>query len=290
MANSGPFPSWDSFPNWDSLPNWDPFRPLDALSSFWASAAGNALTSGPAGAYKSLFDTLRKQAIGRRMTVKLKSGEMTLTVTALDADLDVRTLSVGQLNTVAISASDIVWNGWQFDKATAVLHNTHIKPSNTPVLVAAPLELTIEMSTRALDKMIDRASSLPGRASPRLLGRIDAGGVAQIRWARRPDLGHLEVDATIDGSTLLVKPRLLALRRARWHLPNRLPAYRIQLPKLPRELTPTAVDFSPETLRLTGRMPEWRVAVPRRRIEEAIDQLNQVSRSVNLSWLARPRD
>ena len=143
------------------------------------------------------------------------------------------------------------------------------------------------MSNRALDKMMDRASSLPGRAAPRLLGRIDAGGVAQVRWARRPDLGYLEVDATIDGSTLLVKPRMVALRRARWHLPNRLPAYRIQLPKLPRELTPTSVDFSPETLRLTGRMPQWRVEVPRRRIEEAIDQLNQVGKALNLSWMAR---
>lgn len=275
MANSGPFPSWDSFPNWD------------ALSSFWSSTAGSALTGGPAGAYKSLFDTLRKQVVGRRMTVKLTSGEMTLTVTAIEADLDMRSLSVGQLNTVSISAADIVWNGWQFDRATAVLHNVHIKPSNTPVLVAAPLDLTIEMSTKALDRMIDRASSLPGRAAPKLLGRIDAGGVAQIRWARRPDIGHLEVDATIDGSTLLVKPRMVALRRARWHLPNRLPAYRIQLPKLPRELAPTSVSFSPEMLQLTGRMPEWRVAVPRRRIEEILNQLNQVGKALNLSWLGR---
>ncbi|SEB26473.1 MULTISPECIES: hypothetical protein [unclassified Mycobacterium] len=275
MANSGPFPSWDSFPNWD------------ALSSFWSSTAGSALTGGPAGAYKSLFDTLRKQVVGRRMTVKLTSGEMTLTVTTIDADLDMRSLSVGQLNTVSISAADIVWNGWQFDRATAVLHNVHIKPSNTPVLVAAPLDLTIEMSTKALDRMIDRASSLPGRAAPKLLGRIDAGGVAQIRWARRPDIGHLEVDATIDGSTLLVKPRMVALRRARWHLPNRLPAYRIQLPKLPRELAPTSVSFSPQTIQLTGRMPEWRVAVPRRRIEEILNQLNQVGKALNLSWLGR---
>ena len=43
MANSGPFSSWDAFPNWD------------ALSSFCASAAGSALTSGPAGAYTPLF-------------------------------------------------------------------------------------------------------------------------------------------------------------------------------------------------------------------------------------------
>jgi hypothetical protein len=290
MANSGSFPSWDSFPNWNSLPNWDPFKPLDALSSFWSSTAGNALTGGPAAAYKSLFDMLRKQVIGRRMTVKLKSGEMSLTVTALDADLDMRSLTVGQLNTVSISASDIDWNGWQFDKATAVLHNTHIKPSTTPVLVAAPLDLTVEMSTSALDKVINRASSLPGRVAPRLIGRIDAGGVAQIRWAKRPDIGHLEVEAAIDGSTLLVKPRMVALRGTRWRLPNRLPAYRIQLPQLPRELAPRSVGFSPRALQLTGRVPEWRVEVPRGRIEDAISQLNQVGRSLNLSWPARPRD
>ena len=228
------------------------------------------------------------------MTVKLRSGEMTLTVTDIDADLDMRSLSVGQLGDVTVSASDIVWNGWQFDKATAVLHNVHIKPRNTPVLVAAPLDLTVDISTEALDKMIDRATSLPGRpTSPlltRLLGRVDAGGAAQIRWAKRPDIGHVEVDASIDGSTLLVKPRLVALRKARWHLPNRLPAYRIQLPKLPRELAPTSVNFSPDTLQLTGRMPQWRVEVPRRRIEEAINQLNQVGKSLNLSWMGRPRD
>ncbi len=281
MANSGPFPSWDS------LPNWDAFKPLDALSSFLSSTAGSALTSGPAGAYKSLFDTLRKQVVGRQMTVTLKSGEMTLTVTAIDAYLDMRSLSVGQLGDVSISASEIVWNGWQFDKTTAVLHNEHIKPSNTPVLVAAPLDLTIEISTTALDKMIDKASSLLGRAAPGLLGQIDTDGVAQIRWARMPDIGHLEVDATIDGSMLLIKPKMVALRKARWHLPNRLPAYRIQLPKLPRELTPTSVSFSPETLQLTGRMPQWRVEVPRRRIEEAISQLNQVGKSLNLSRLGR---
>ena len=73
-------------------------------------------------------------------------------------------------------------------------------------------------------------------------------------------------------------------------MPNRLPAYRIQLPKLPRELAPTSVNFSPETLELTGRMPEWRVEVPRRRIEEALNQLNQVGKALNLSWMARPRD
>ena len=281
MANSGSFPPWDAFPN------WDPFKPLDTLASLWSSAASGALTGGPAGAYKTLFDTLRKQVVGRRLTIKLESGEMTLTVTAIEADLDVRSLSAGQLNDISLSASDIVWNGWQFDNAAAVLHNVHIKPSNTPVLVAAPLDLTVEMSTTALDKMIDRAWSSPGRAAPKLIGRIDAGGVAEIRWAKKPDIGHLEVEATIDGSTLLVKPRLIALRKSRWRLPKRLPAYRIQLPKLPRELAPTSVSFSPDVLQLTGRMPEWRAEVPRRRIEEAINQLNQMGRSLNLSWLGR---
>ena len=39
-----------------------------------------------------------------------------------------------------------------------------------------------------------------------------------------------------------------------------------------------------------SHMPQWRVEVPRRRIEEAINQLNQVGKSLNLSWMGRPRD
>ena len=52
-------------------------------------------------------------------------------------------------------------------------------------------------------------------AAPRLSGQIGPDGIARLRLARRPALGHLEVDANLDGSTLWLKPRGLVLRRRR---------------------------------------------------------------------------
>lgn len=218
--------------------------------------------------------------MGRRLNIGLDSGEIALTVTEFESDLDMRGLSVGQLNDLSLSAAEISWNGHRLDRATAVMHNVHIKPATPPVLVTAPLELTVEVPTPVVDELFDRAA-------PRLTGVVDANSVAQIRWARRPDLGHIEVDAGIDGSTLLVKPRVLVLRRTRWNLPARLPAYRVKLPKLPRELELTAVSFGPNTVHLTGRVPEWHVDVPRGRLEDIINQLSGMGRSLNLTRLGR---
>ena len=75
-------------------------------------------------------------------------------------------------------------------------------------MVAAPVELTLEIAAPALDDMFRWAA-------PRLAGEVGADGVARLRLASRPLLGHLEVDAWLDGSTLWLKPRSLAVRDSR---------------------------------------------------------------------------
>ncbi|ART70817.1 hypothetical protein BTO20_21785 [Mycobacterium dioxanotrophicus] len=259
MTYSGPFRNWDSF------------RPLDSIASLWSSAMVSQHGSGSAGAYRTVFTTLRRLIVGRRLNIGLDSGEITLTVTEFESDLDMRGLSVGQLNDVSLSVAEISWNGHQLDRATVVMHNVHIKPATPPVLVTAPLDLTVEVSPAVVDTLFDLAA-------PQLTGRVDANGVAQIRWARRPGLGHLEVDAAIDGSTLLVRPRVLVLRRTRWNLPSRVPAYRMRLPTLPRELELTAISFGPNTVHLRGRVAEWQVDVPGGRLEDVINQLSGMGR------------
>ncbi|MBW8711124.1 MAG: hypothetical protein JF631_08730, partial [Mycobacterium sp.] len=117
------------------LRRFDPFRPIDMLTSLWSSAAVAPVSSGAAAAYRTLFMTVRRLVVGRRMTVRLDDGDLTLTVTEFDSRLDVRGLSVGQLNDVRIAARDISWRGSRFDRATAVLHNVHMKPTAPPVLV-----------------------------------------------------------------------------------------------------------------------------------------------------------
>jgi hypothetical protein len=263
-----------------SLRRFDPFRPIDMLASLWSTAAVAPVSSGAAAAYRTLFMTVRRLVVGRRITVRLDTGDVTLTVTELDSRLDVRGLSVGQLNDVRLAACEISWGANEFEHATAVLHNVHIRPGAPPVLVAAPVELTLEVPTTVLDDLFRWAA-------PRLSGEVDSDGVARLRLARRPLLGNVEVDARLDGSTLWLKPRGLVLRRSRYRLPSRAPAYPVHLPELPHGLRLTGIEFAPDVVRLSGMVPEWRMDLPRTRLEDILTQLSVVGRPLNLTRLGR---
>jgi hypothetical protein len=235
----------------------DPLRPLDMLATLWATAAAlPPVSSGAAAAYRTLFITLRRILVGRRLTVRLDGHDLTLTVTRLDSRLDLRGLSVGQLNDIRIVARDIDWNGTRLRGATAVLHNVAVRPGSPPVLVAAPVDVALDIPATALDDLF-------GWAMPRLAGDVGPDGIARLQWARRPAMGSLEVDARLDGSTLWLKPSGLMLRRTRWALPKRVPAYPVRLPDLPHGLALTGVSFGPSLLSLSGTVPQWRLDVPR---------------------------
>lgn len=263
-----------------SLRRFDPFRPIDMLSSLWSTAAVPPMNSGAVAAYRTLFMTVRRLVVGRRLTVRLDPGDLALTVTEFDSTLDVRALSVGQLNDVRLGARDIRWGTSGFDHATAVLHNVHMRPTVPPVLVAAPVELTLDVPAPVLDELFRWAA-------PRLAGEIGTDGVARLRLARRPSAGYLQVDARLDGSTLWLKPRGLVLRRSRWRLPHRTPAYPVRLPELPSGVLLTGVAFVPRRVRLSVSVPEWRVDMPRTRLEGVITQLSAVGRPLNLTRFGR---
>jgi hypothetical protein len=262
------------------LRRFDPFRPIDMLSSLWSTAAVAPVSSGAAAAYRTLFMTVRRLVVGRRLAVRLDEGDLTLTVTEFDSRLDVRRLSVGQLNDVRLAAREIHWRDNVFDSATAVLHNVHMKPTAPPVLVAAPVELTLEIPAPVVDDLFSWAA-------PRLSGEVGPDGIARLRLARRPMLGNLEVDAELDGTTLWLKPRALVFRESRWRLPARTPAYPVRLPELPHELILTSISFAPGVVCLSGMLPEWRMVVPRKRLEDIINQLSVVGVPLNVTRLGR---
>ena len=259
---------------------FDPFRPIDMLTSLWSSAAVAPVSTGAAAAYRTLFMTLRRLVVGRRLAVRLDDGDLTLIVTEFDSRLDVRGLSVGQLNDVRFAARDICWHGKRFNRATAVMHNVHIKPTAPPVLVAAPVELTLEVPAPVLDDLFLWAA-------PRLCGEVGYDGIARLRLANRPLVGHVEVDARLDGSTLWLKPRGLVIRHSRLRLPARTPAYPVRLPELPHGLAFTGISFAPGTVCLSGTLPEWRADIPRKRLEDIINQLSVVGVPLNLTRLGR---
>jgi hypothetical protein len=262
------------------LRRFDPFRPLDMLASLWSTAAVAPVNSGAAAAYRTLFLTLRRLVIGRTLAVRLDEGDITLTVTEFDSRLDIRGLSVGQLSDVRLGARDIRWDGNKLDRATAVLHNVHLRPSAPPVLVAAPVDLSLDLPADTLDDLFRIAA-------PRLAGEIGPDGIARLRLARRPGLGDLEVDAYLDGSTLKLRPRTLVVKGRRLRMPERAPAYPVHLPELPHGLRLTGITFEPDVLRLSGSVPEWRINVPRRGLEDVINQLSVVGRPLNLTRLGR---
>ncbi len=259
---------------------FDPFRPLDMLSSLWSATAMMPVNSGAAAAYRTLFMTLRRLVVGRRLTVRLDDGDLTMTVTEFDSRLDVRGLSVGQLNDVTLVARDIRWRNSSFDRATVVLHNVHLKPTSPPVVVAAPVELTLEVPATALDDLFRWLA-------PRFSGEIGTDGVARLRMARRPQMGHAEVEARLDGSTLWLTPRGLTIGRSRWRLPARTPSYPVRLPEFAHGLQLTGIAFTPGAVRLTGTLPQWRAELPRKRLEDVITQLSVTGVVLNLTRLGR---
>lgn len=259
---------------------FDPFRPLDMLTSLWSATAMVPVNSGAAAAYRTLFMTMRRLIVGRRLTVRLDDGDLTMTVTEVDSRLDVRGLSVGQLNDVRLVARDVVWRTSEFEHASVTLHNVHVKPGAPPLLVAAPVDLTIDVPSTVLDELFRWTA-------PRLAGEVGPDGVARLGLAGRRRLGHVEVEVTVDGSTLWIKARRMALGTARWRLPARTPAYPVRLPELAHGLQLTGIAFAPGVVQVSGTVPQFRAELPRKRLEDIISQLSVTSVVLNLTKLGR---
>lgn len=264
-------------------------RALDLLGALWSTATA-APVSGAETAYRTLFTTVRRLVLRRPLRVPLESGELRLTVTDLDSQLDVRALSVGQLSDVRVVARDIHWPQGRFERATVRAHNVHVRPTVPPVLVAAPVDLTVEVPADTLDALFRWAA-------PRLSGHVGDDGVARLRWAGRPEAGHLEVHARLDGTTLWLQPHTIGRRGRRWTLPARTPAYPVRLPDLGHGLRITDIEFAPGSVLVSGTLPQWRMDLSRTRLEDIVDQLTPGTSAatrgigdlgalpINLAWL-----
>lgn len=266
MAHPPQYPDAGGVTEPGQLRRWDLFRPLDVLAS-----------TGVAAAYKTMFVTVRRLVIGRHISVRVDDGVLDMTVTRFESRLDLRGLATGRRHAVRIEATDVSWRDYAFDRAKVVLHDFHFRGTLRPTeLVATPVELTVEVPAPALDDLFRWAA-------PRLAGAVGPDGVARLHLAKRRGSGHVEVDARLEGSTLWVTPRAV-VRRRRWALPARTPSYRVHVPALPHGLALTSVEFAPGIVRLTGTLPQWRVDMPRTRLDDIIGQLSAVGRPLSLIW------
>lgn len=272
MSPKVPFLRWD-----------DPFRALDALASLWSSAGlpsvSAATTQAATVPYRTLFATLQQLLVGKGVTVRIGEHDVRLTVTELESELDPQGLAVGQLGEVRVAAHDISWDdndsGQRLQSAVAVLRNVHIRPGVPPLVVAAPAELSTELPKEIFDGVLKQAA-------PHLRSELGQDGTTRLRWARRPGWGGLEVDAEVTGTTLWLRPRALVTGQRRWKLPVRTPAYQVPLPELPHGLMITGVEMAEDSLRVSGLLPEWRMELPMRALEDLITRLSQGA--LSFSW------
>jgi hypothetical protein len=250
----------------------DPFGALEMLGSLWSSTGLPSVTAGAAQAaampYRTLFITLQQLLIGKEVTVRIGDHDVVLTVTELDSALEPQGLAVGQLGDVRLAVRDIRWDRNHLQSAVAVLHNLHIRPGMPPLVVSAPAELSTAVPANIFDDVLRQAA-------PQLRGELCEDGNARLRWARRPGWGGLDVDVDVVGKTLWLRPRALVTGRRRWILPARMPAYQVPLPELPHGLLVTGVSFGADSLQISGLLPEWRMELPLRYLEDLISQLSQ---------------
>jgi hypothetical protein len=268
----------------------DPLRALDALGALWSSTGLPSVTAGAAQAvaapYRTLFASLQQLLVGKRITVRMGDHDVTLTVTELDSELEPRGLTVGQLGEIRVAASDIEWGDQHLQRAVAVLRNVHIRPGVPPLVIAAPAELSTELPANVFDDMLRQAA-------PRLHAQLNADSTAQLHWARRPGWGSLEVDVDVVGTTLWVRPRALLTgltKQRRWKLPGRTPAHPLPLPDLPHGLLVTGVTIGTDSLQISALLPEWRMDLPLRHLEDVISQLSQGALSFAWPSLLRSSD
>ncbi len=250
----------------------DPFRALDMLGSLWSSAGLPSVTTGAAHAaampYRTLFTALQQSLIGREVTVRAGDHDVVLTVTEFESALEPRELAVGQLGQVRVAASDITWDHHHLQHAVAVLHNVHFRPGVPPTVTAAPAELTVTLPAKIVDDALRRAA-------PQLRSVPGADGTALLHWSRRPGWGGLEVGVDVVGTTLWLRPSAVVTGQRRWTLPTRILAYPVPLPDLPHGLLVTDVRLGSEALEVSGLLPQWRMELPLRSLEEIITQLSR---------------
>ncbi len=255
---------------------WDPLRPLDLFTSVVSTAAVLPMSTGAAAAYRTAFLTVRPLVIGRRITVRLRTSDLTMTVAEFDSRWDAGIFAVGHIGTVNIAAYKVKWAGTVLNSVSAKLNNLHVRPSVPPMLVAAPVELCVEIPSDSLDELI-RA------AEPRVSTAVGEDAVARIRLSRFRS-GVIEVDPQLRGNTLWLKPRGLIVGPTRVPVPGLAPAYPVRLPELPYGATLTSVELGPGVVRVGATLPKWQFDLPRAVLDELLNQLSVVGRPLDVIW------
>lgn len=205
-----------------------------------------------------LLDAARKRLVGRRRTAQLRSGPISFTITEIDVDPDKVQLSAGQADQITIRGDDIEYGDYRAESAEVTLRNVHLRVGESGLrpthLVAAPVDLVGHVRAEEVTRLL-------GHRLPSLATAL-VGDVTEVRWSRRPDWAALELDATVDGTRIYLRPRAVVVRSRRIERVRRLPAVPVELRFLPESMRLTRVEVSETGLQVRARLDEWRYQLP----------------------------
>ena len=206
-----------------------------------------------------LVDAARAWLTGKKRTFRFSGHDLTLTLSDISMDGADLARIMGQYGKVRISARDVQWHVYQFERIDVRASNVHVRPGTRLTLVTAPVHCEAFISASF-------ASSWLATVSPRLELAMVAGipqiGVAGVPWVR------LEMETGAEGHSIRLRPRALYLLDRRVSL--RSPAFHLALPELPAGFMLTSVEPAPGGFLVRGLFSEWRRSLSRDDVERLL--------------------
>lgn len=234
-------------PWWDPMGVWQqggqPLVDLAAEEGLPVWGSRNAL--------EVLLDGLRAGLVGRPVVVGTGASRVAFTLSSLQASVGHMAAAAGQADDVALSAENVDWRSYQFVSVSARLSNVHTRFRAMPLLVSAPIDVSLVMTGEGL-------SALLAKLAPAVKFEITDSGRMFVRPARRPHWGYVEVRPEVENGGLVVRPTGLGRGARLWRFRRQIVPVRPKV-ALPDRVRITGVDVHPNRLEVHLRVDEWRL-------------------------------
>jgi hypothetical protein len=228
------------------------------------SAAAKSLGLPPLGLlpgdpFGMIVDAARAWLVGKERTIRFAGQELTMVLTDIAVEGSDLARAVGQYGQVRLTARDVQWGGYQFERLEVQARNVHLRPGTRPALVVAPVLIEGFVAAPAAARWLAGVSSL---LELNLADSVPQVGLIGAPWVR------LEIEAAAGGTSLRVQPRALRLLEQRLPLP--FPAFHVPVPELPDGLVLTSVEPASGGFVVRGLLSEWRRSVARDDVERLL--------------------
>jgi len=234
-------------------PWWDPVGVWQQVGEPLADLAADQGLSdwGMRNALQALVDGLRSGLVGRPVAVGTGPGRVAFTLSSLEASVGHLAAAAGQADDVSLSAENVEWRSYQFVSVSARLRNVHTRFRARPVLVSAPVDVSLMMTGEGL-------SALLAKLAPSVELEITDSARVFVRPARRPSWGFAEVRPAVEHGGLVIRPTGFGRGARVWRFRRQVMPMRPKL-ALPDGMRITGVDVHTNRLEVHLRIDEWRL-------------------------------